>query len=186
MSLLSFAQWLDAQPLSTALHESLYAYPLIETTHVLTLCLFVGTVVMVDLRLLGVAFRDVPVSVMTSRVLPYTVVGFIIMFVTGVLLFYAIPIRTTQSIFFRVKVVMLIAAAINVWFFHRRVKRDREAWDGAAKPPLGARVSAGLSIALWSGVIVTGRMIAYNWFDCDRQPQPEWLNWAVGCVVDAA
>ncbi|MEM7221271.1 MAG: DUF6644 family protein [Pseudomonadota bacterium] len=186
MSLLSFAQWLDEQALSTALHESLYAYPLIETTHVLTLCLFVGTVLMVDLRLLGVAFRDVPVSVMTSRVLPYSVAGFVVMFITGLLLFYAIPVRTTQSIFFRVKVLMLIGAAINVWFFHRRVKRDRVSWDSAPRPPVSARISAAVSIVLWSGVIVTGRMIAYNWFDCDRQPQPEWLNWAVGCVVEAA
>ena len=92
--MLSFVEWLDTHALSTALHESFYMYPLIETTHVLTLCLFVGTVLMVDLRLLGVGFRDVPVSEVTSRLLPYSIAGFVIMFVTGLLLFYAIPVRT--------------------------------------------------------------------------------------------
>lgn len=183
--MLRFVEWLDTHAWSTALHESLYMYPLIETTHVLTLCLFVGTVIMVDLRLLGVGFREVPISQMTARLLPYSVVGFAIMFVTGVLLFYAIPVRTYQSIFFRVKVMMLVIAAVNVWFFHRRVARDRQRWDTQPKPPLGARVSAMVSIAMWCGVIVAGRMIAYNWFDCDRTPQSSFVNWAAGCVVEA-
>lgn len=183
--MLRFAQWLDTHAWSTALHESFYMYPLIETTHVLTLCLFVGTVVMVDLRLLGLTLREVPVSQVTARLLPYSVVGFVIMFVTGVLLFYAIPVRTYQSVFFRVKLLMLVVAAANVWFFHRRVARDRKRWDDQAVPPLGARLSAVVSISMWCGVIVAGRMIAYNWFDCDRQPQLDFVNWAAGCVVEA-
>ena len=181
--MLSFVEWLDTHALSTALHESYYMYPLIETTHVLTLCLFVGTVIMVDLRLLGVGFRDVPVSEVTSRLLPYSVAGFVIMFVTGLLLFYAIPVRTYQSLFFRVKVVMLVIAALNVWVFHRRLARDRVQWDKAARPPFAVRLSAGVSVAMWCGVVVAGRMIAYNWFDCDRQPQSDFVNWAAGCVV---
>ena len=181
--MLSFVEWLDTHAWSTALHESFYMYPLIETTHVLTLCLFVGTVMMVDLRLLGVGFREVPISQVTARLLPYTVAGFVVMFITGVLLFYAIPVRTYQSLFFRIKVIMLVVAAINVWVFHRRVARDRAQWDEQPKPPLGARISAVVSLAMWCGIIVAGRMIAYNWFDCDRQPQSDFVNWAAGCVV---
>ena len=77
-----------------------------------------------------------------------------------------------------------VAGALNAWWFHRRIERDRSKWDAAAFPPRSARAAAGTSLAIWAGVIVMGRMIAYNWFDCDRQPQPAFVNWFAGCVVD--
>lgn len=177
-----FAAWVDTHAWSTALHESLWVYPLVESTHVLTLMLFVGMLAMVDLRMLGVAFRDTPVSELTSRLLPWSVAGFVIMVGTGVLLFYAIPVRTAHSVWFRVKVVLLIAAAINAWWFHRRVSKDRERWDAQEKPPLGVRLAAATSLGVWTGVIVAGRMIAYNWFDCDKQPSA-FVAWAAGCAT---
>lgn len=184
LSLLWLAEWMAATAGSIALHESLYMYPLVESTHVLTLMLFAGTVILVDLRLLGFAFTSIPVSEFTSRLLPWTVAGFLIMTATGALLFYAIPVRSYQSIWFRIKVIVLLAAGINAWLFHRRVEQNRDQWDGNIVPPLGARISAATSLACWVVVIVTGRMIAYNWFDCDRQPQSAFINWAAGCVVD--
>ena len=102
---------------------------------------------------------------------------------TGILLFYAIPVRTYQSVWFRAKVIFLIAAAVNVWIFHKRVSRNRAEWDAASKPPLNARVTAATSLALWAGIIVFGRMIAYNWFDCYR-PQSDFVVWLAGCVVE--
>lgn len=175
-----FVRWLDETAGSTAIHESLLLYPLIESTHVLTLMLFAGTIAMVDLRLLGVAFREVPVSQMVARVLPYTVAGFVIMVVTGLLLFYAIPVRTFHSVWFRVKLVLIAAALVNILLFHARVQRSLPAWDTAPLPPWPARLSAGLSLSAWAGVIVMGRMIAYNWFDCDR-PQSAFVTWLASC-----
>jgi|SRR5579872_1563034 len=175
-----FVEWLAATPWSVALHESLYMYTYIEAAHVLGIMLFVGSIAMVDLRLLGLAFRGVPVSQMNARILPWTVVGFVLMATTGVLLFYAIPVRTWHSLWFRAKVVLMLAAAVNIWIFHRRVERDRDRWDGAARPPMGARISAAISLAAWIGVVVTGRMIAYNWFDCDK-PQPPVVAALASC-----
>ena len=175
------AQWLADTNGSIALHESLYMYPLIESVHVLTLCLFVGTAVMLDLRLLGLTLCQVPVSEVIRRFRPWTLAGFVVMVITGALLFYAIPVRTYQSIFFRVKIVMLVLAGLNVWIFHRRVQRTMSEWDTRPVTPRGARVSAMVSLVLWAGIIVAGRMIAYNWFDCDIQPQPAFVNWAAGC-----
>jgi hypothetical protein len=183
MSLLWLCEWLAGTRASIALHESQYAYPLVESTHVLTLMLFVGLVAMLDLRLLGVALRGVPVSSVTGRLLPWAIAGFVVMVVTGLLLFYAIPVRTYQSIFFRIKVVMLLFAAVNIGVFHRRVQPTIGQWDTHVRTPRGARAAAAISLALWAGVIVAGRMIAYNWFDCDIQPQPALVNWAAGCVV---
>ena len=184
MTLLPFCQWLASTPWSIALHESLFAYPLVETVHVLSLLLFVGSVSFVDLRLLGWTLRDVPVSEVASRVLPWTVVGFGIAVVTGALLFYAIPVRTYLSIFFRVKVIMLLVAGINAWLFHRYVQAGI-GWDSDPKPPLRARATGAISLLAWTAVIVMGRMIAYNWFDCDTGAQSGFIHWAAGCAAGA-
>ena len=185
MSLLPFSQWLAATPGSIALHESLYMYPLVESTHVITLCLFVGMSLVWDLRLLGVMLPNVPMTTMNRKVWPFMLVGFIIMSITGVLLFYAIPVRTYQSIFFRIKVILLVLAGLNVWMFHSNVWRRVAEWDQDAVPPRSARWAGALSLLFWICIIFAGRMIAYNWFDCDRQPQSAFVNWAAGCVVES-
>jgi hypothetical protein len=183
VTLLSLLEWLASTRWSIDLHESLYMYPLVESTHVLSLTLFVGLTAMMDLRLLGLTMRAVPVSQVTTRLLPWIRIGFGVMMFTGVLLFYAIPVRNYQNIFFRVKMVLLVLAGINVWYFHTRTERTVDAWDLAARTPKAARVAAIASLVLWASVVVTGRMISYNWFDCDIQPQPALINWAAGCVV---
>ena len=176
-----FLGWLGETPGSVALLESLYAWPFVESTHVLTLALFVGTTVMMDLRLLGVAFRKVPITSFTGRLLPWTHIGFIIMTVTGLLLFYSQPLRYYHNLFFRVKVLVLLLAGANVAIFHNGVHRHAAEWDHDSPPPRAARIAGAVSLAVWTIVVVTGRLIAYNWFDCDIQPQPGWVNWAAGC-----
>jgi hypothetical protein len=140
-------------------------YPIVESVHVLALCLFLGLAVMLDLRLLGVTMRSAPVSEFMERLLPWTAAGFVLMVISGALLFYAIPVRTYQNIFFRIKVVMLILSGLNVWVFHSGVYARMAEWDLDPVPPRRARVAAGLSLALWAGIVIAGRMIAYNWFD---------------------
>ena len=176
-------EWLAATENSTALRESLFMYPLVESSHVLFLLLFVGLTVMFDLRLLGLALTRVTVSDMANRILPWVRAGFAVMAFTGVLLFYAIPVRTYQSVWFRAKVIMLVLAAINIWYFHYRVFPNVELWDTDAKLPWKARRAGLASLILWGGIIVAGRFIAYNWFDCDIQPQSDFVNWFAGCVV---
>ena len=93
MSLLPFVQWLAKTPGSIALHESVFMYPLVESAHVLTLCVFLGMAVMFDLRLLGVTLTAVPMSQLKRRLGPWMTGGFIVMVITGLMLFYAIPVR---------------------------------------------------------------------------------------------
>ena len=83
MSLLSLCEWLANTSWSTAIHQSPWAYPAIESVHVLTLCLFLGTVVMLDLRLLGVALRRAPVSDVIEQLFPWTVAGLVVMVISG-------------------------------------------------------------------------------------------------------
>jgi hypothetical protein len=183
MSLLPFCQWLSETPASIALHESLYMYPLVESAHVLTLCLFVGMAVLLDLRLIGVALRRVPVSEVTTRLFPWMIAGFIVMVVTGSMLFFAIPVRSYQSIWFRMKMIMLVLAGLNAWVFQVGTHRRAAEWDLDRVPPRGARLAGVFSLVLWAGIIMSGRMIAYNWFDCDK-PQSPFIKRVAGCVVE--
>jgi hypothetical protein len=184
MSLLPFAQRLADQPWSIALHESLYGYPIVESVHVWALCLFVGLTVVLDLRLTGLTFRTVPVSEVVRRILPWQLAGFIVMVISGLLLFYAIPVRSYQNIFFRVKLVLLVVAGLNVWFFNSGVYLRIQSWDRDPIPPPRARVAGFASLMLWVLIIFCGRMIAYNWFDCDKQPQPQIVNTLAGCTAE--
>ena len=183
-ALLHFAQWLEAQPLSIGLHESFYLYNWIETTHVLTLMVSLGMLCIIDLRMLGVCLNELPASQIAERFKLPMLLGFGIMFLTGIILFSAIPVRTTQSLWFRIKLVLLVAAGVNAFLFHRHLKASSAAWDRDATPPLRTRFAGGLSLALWAGVIVTGRFIAYDWYDCGEN-NPPWIDDFIGCTAIA-
>src|SRR5260370_27475388 len=113
MSLTGFCEWLANTPGSITLHESLWVYPIVESVHVLALCLFLGLAVMLDLRLLGVRFRSARVSEVVERLLPWTTAGFVLMVLSGSLLFYAVPVPTFQNVVSRVKPARLIPAGLT-------------------------------------------------------------------------
>jgi len=182
--MLNFVEWLATTKWSIALHESLYLYPWIESSHVLFICFFFGTLIFVDLRLTGKVFGDLSIAEMNKKILPLTIIGFCLMSLTGLLLFYAIPIRNYQNIFFRIKIFLILIAGLNALFFHKRMSKEAKNWDKDSLVPTTMKVSAVASLFVWSLVIISGRLIAYNWFDCDRQPQTEWINFLTSCVVE--
>ena len=161
----AFFEWLENTGGSVAIRESILFYPLVETTHVLTLCLFLGMTATWDLRLVGLTFRKIPVSQVLDRLWPWAMAGFVVMVISGLLLFYSGPVRASQNIFFQVKMTMIALAGLNAFVFHKTVYRWVAEWDNEAVIPMRARVAGFLSLVLWSGVVVSGRMQAYNWFD---------------------
>ncbi|MDE0002468.1 MAG: hypothetical protein OXQ29_07220 [Rhodospirillaceae bacterium] len=167
MPLPEFFEWLAATPSSTALRESHYLYLAILATHVLTLTVFLGTAIIVDLRLLGLVMTRVPVSQILSRLLPWTTGGFVVMAASGALMFYASPSDRFVNLFFRTKMAMLVLAGLAVWIFFRTVHRGIGGWDNDPVPPRAARLAGGLTLMLWVAILVTGRMIPYQqyWFD---------------------
>lgn len=167
MSLVSFCEWLAATPGSIALHESLHLFLIVLTVHVMTLCVFVGMAVILGLRLLGLTMLRVPASEVVSRLHPWAVAGFLVMVISGALLFYAAPLDRYGNLFFRAKMAMLVLAVVTVWVFHKTVYRSVAKWDLDPVPPLGARVAGGVTLALWAAIILAGRMIPYQlyWFD---------------------
>ncbi len=164
MDFAAFFQWLEATPGSVFIRESLIVYPLIETTHVLTLCLFLGFIALLDLRLLGVGLRGVPVSQVAARLLPWALAGYTVMAISGTLLFYSGPVKAAGNIFFRIKMSMIVLAGINALVFHLTIHKRVASWDNDPSPPARAKLAGVLSLVLWSGVVICGRMQAYNWF----------------------
>ena len=181
--LFDFAQWLGSFESSTGLHESFYMYNWIESTHVLALMISLGMLFLIDLRMLGLALPNVPASKIAARLNLPMMIGFSIMIVTGLLLFFAVPVRTTQSIWFRFKFIMLFAAAINAWLFHKHMNESVSTWDSDPQAPKRLRVGAAVSLGLWAGIVTTGRLIAYDWYDCYRV-QSDLIAWAAGCMVE--
>jgi len=153
---------------SAQLQGSERLWMLLEGTHVLTLMLFAGTILFVDLRLLGLTLPNTPISRVTRSLLPYTVVGFVVMVISGVLIYFANPFEYYHNFAFRAKLVFLLLAAANIFIFHGRVQANQDQWDANPLPPTNVRRAAATSIALWIAVIVAGRCMAYEWFTCSK------------------
>jgi hypothetical protein len=161
MSFAQFLHWLSGTSLSVALREATWAEPVVETVHVLTLTLFLGFSVLLDLRLLGVILRRRRASEVLAQLNPWLFAGFAVMIVTGVLLFCGDPVSFYSTIFFRVKMIMLVLAGANVLIFNWTVGRRVADWDQDLNTPAGAKMAAVLSLVLWVGIIAAGRAIAY-------------------------
>ena len=160
----SWFEWLDAFPSSIAFRESYIVYPCFLTAHVIAVCLFAGLVMMMDLRLLGIGNLRTPLTQVQKRLFPWQMATMVISLLTGLMLFYGQPMRFYGNIFFWVKMVMIALTGVNAMAFHQLSYRNVNAWDSGGTLPLGSRLSGALSLVLWAGVIVSGRLIAYNWF----------------------
>ena len=165
MDLHTFFQWLEGTAGSIYIRESTIVYPLIETLHVLTLCLFLGLIGLWDLRLAGFGLRGVPVSQVGERLLPWALFGFVIMAISGALLFYSGPLKAAANPFFQVKMVMIALTGINALAFHLTVFKQVAVWDNSPTPPARVKWAGIISMVLWCGVVICGRMQAYNWFN---------------------
>jgi hypothetical protein len=149
--MLSICQWLQQTPVSVAIRESVWVFPILDAVHCVGIILVAGTIVIVDLRLLGFGMRRESVSSVIAQVLPWTFFGFAFMFVTGSLLAWAEPIKLYRSVFFRWKLLFLAIAGLNALLFHY-----------TTLTPARARLAGALSIACWICVIAAGRAIGYE------------------------
>jgi hypothetical protein len=158
--ILEFCHWLYELPWVVDLEESDNLFPIIESVHVLAIGLMAGTLITVDLRVLGATFRREPVRRIAETLLPYTWAGFALMVVTGLPLFAAESVKLINNPAFLVKLVLLVLAGVNALLFHLTVYRDVDDWGSSVTTPLAARLLAGTSALLWFSVIVAGRLIA--------------------------
>jgi hypothetical protein len=161
MFLLSICQWVDSTRWNAVMRQSNWAFPTLDTIHTLGIVLVAGTIMLVDLRLLGLALRSVPVAQLVARIVPSTLWGFALMLVSGGALFSSEAVKMYHSPAFRIKVVLLALAGLNALIFHRTIYRDAANWEPGPIAPLRARVAGLLSLIFWIGIIAAGRAIAY-------------------------
>jgi uncharacterized membrane protein len=167
MSIKSVFQAVEALPSSNAFRESLNAYPVALTTHVISMCLFAGLIIMMDLRLAGFGFQKTPFSELQKRLFPWQMLGLIVSSASGLVLFYGQPMRYYGKALFWTKMMLMVLAGLNALYFHLTTYRSVAKWDRDPMMPFGGRVAGVLSLALLAGVIIFGRLTAYNWFTYD-------------------
>ena len=147
---------------SRGMRESQYWFPALNLTHMLGLLVAAGTVIFWDLRLLGVGLRGTPVSQVGKSLLPWTWAGFSVMLVSGLPLVAMEAGRLYGNIFFRLKVLALVLAGVNVMMFHFNVYKSVDRWDGEVRTPFQARMAGGFSLLLWFAIMACGRAIGYT------------------------
>ena len=157
MSLQDFANTLAATPLAAELTDSTWLFGAVESVHVVALTLVLGSIALVDLRLLGLIERDTDADGFVRRLLPLTWGGFALAALTGSTLVFANPQGYFANTFFLGKLVLLALAGLNVLVFHRFVQPRRN--PGSALAP---RVSAGISLVLWFTIVSFGRWIGFT------------------------
>jgi hypothetical protein len=153
--------WLEGLSFPTAVRESAWLFPAIETVHVFALVLVVGSIITVDLRLLGFTNRDRPFTQLAKEMLPWTWVCFVIAALAGLMMFSSKATVYFSNIPFRIKMVCLLLAGINMMVFHWVGMREVVAWDTSV-PPRHARVAGGTSLLLWTLIVATGRWIGFT------------------------
>jgi hypothetical protein len=156
---------LEHTSLATAMRGELggeWLFPIVETLHVISLAMVFGSIVMVDLRLLGAASRNSAVSKLSHEVLPYTWGAYICAVVTGTLLFISKAHVYFYNLQFQLKFLCMFLAGVNMLVFHFGAYRHVREWDERHPPPRTAQLAGALSITLWIGVIFFGRWIGFT------------------------
>lgn len=153
----------------TAVRESELAYPIILSSHLATIAVFGGLILMTDLRLLGLALTKIPASQVIARTRPFKIVGLLIMLTLGIHLGGAKLADYYDNPYFDLKMTLLVMVAVHSFVFRRSVYRNPEAVDAPGGPPRAAKIAACLSMALWIGILSCGRWIAY-WDRPEGQP----------------
>ena len=155
---------LEASGLGQAMRQWLWLYPSVEIVHIVGIGLLFGSIVVFDLRLLGLA-RDIPVKRLARHVLPWSAGSFLLIVPSGLLMFTAHATEFIDSEVFVIKMLLIMAAGVNAALFHTITFRTADVWDSEEMrklpPPPSARLAGGLSLLIWISVIACGRLLAY-------------------------
>ena len=162
MTLTDILTALQQTPFATAIVEGSYLFPVIESIHVAAVVTVVGTISIVDLRLIGLAAHTRSIRQLMRQVLPLTWGAFAIALASGFLLFASKAVDYAANTPFRFKMALLLLAGVNMAVFHMTTYRSADGWDELTRTP-GAAKAAGLSsLAIWVGVICFGRWIGFT------------------------
>jgi hypothetical protein len=160
MSIVPTLEWIESTDLSTAIREGALLYPIIGGFHLLAIALFGGMLVATDLRLLGWAMQRRAVSDVVEQLRWWKRAGFVLLVASGLLLGWAEPLKLYRSPSFWVKMALLALVGVHALAFRKSVYANPRHLD--AHLTSQARLAAILSLTLWAGLILTGRLIAFD------------------------
>ena len=172
MDIAGLIKSLEASGLATTIRNSLFLFPLIESVHVIGLTMVFGTIVIIDLRLLGIASTRRRFTAIASDVFKWTWMAFAVTVTTGALMFMTNASTYYHSAYFRAKMALLALSGLNMLVFELTARRSIHAWDRNASAPASGRAVAVLSLVIWIGVIVLGRWIGFTTSSTPAQLDP--------------
>ena len=154
-------KWVNHTSMGKDIRDSAWLFPIIETLHIFGIISLVGATSILDLRLMGLTFRDEPVSKLAKRFLPWAWFGFIVQVITGILMFASEATKMYSNWAFQIKMLLILVAGLNAFVFHSLAYQSVDKWDQDPVAPLSARIAGSTSILLWFGIVAMGRWIAY-------------------------
>lgn len=155
-----FCAWLEATPVSETLQTVPWIVPAVQTVHILAIAAVMSSVLMINLRVFGVPGRDQPTG-FSTRFLPVIWWTLPILLATGIIMIVGEPVRSLENSVFQLKMCLLVTAIVMTLVYQRPLRRDPSFWHASAARRRSARVIAALSLALWVGIVFSGRWIAY-------------------------
>ncbi|HEY2455717.1 MAG TPA: DUF6644 family protein [Candidatus Acidoferrum sp.] len=159
--MLPWCRWLEQTSLGSAVRESLWLFPAIETLHLLGMAALLGTIAVFDLRLLGWLMPRQRVSDLGKRLLPWTWAAFALQVITGATLFMSEAVKVYTNPAFRLKMLLILLAGLQALIFHRTVYRNGVTWGDAEVSPMRAKIAGLVSLLLWLAVVAAGRFIGF-------------------------
>jgi uncharacterized membrane protein SirB2 len=153
--------WVSEQPLCLWLQENFFAIPAFQTLHILSIAILFGSVLMINMRVLGLAGLSRSMSQTLARYQPWLRGGLLALIMTGITLLISEPVRNGVNPIFWIKMLLLLAAVLTSLWFHGRVRARLAQWNDSAGASGALRLGAFLTIILWCAVMAGGRWIAY-------------------------
>ena len=153
--------WLEQTPLSQTIQVTSWIVPAVQTIHILAIAAVAGSAMMIDLRLLGAVAADQPLKDVSSRFLPFIWWPLLILLATGTIMIIGEPPRTLKNPVFQLKMALLLAAITVTGLFQYLLRRNPAFGGPGSRQRFAAAAIAILSMLLWSGIIFSGRWIAY-------------------------
>jgi uncharacterized membrane protein SirB2 len=156
-----FSDWLSLTPVSMLFQTVEWVIPMVQSVHILAIAIVMSSVIMVDLRLMGLMGHSQSISGLTRRFIPWVWWSLVVLLLTGLVLITAEPRRDLLNPVFQVKMVLVVAAIVVTAIFQETVRRNMEFWDLNPSRRMGAWATAVISLLLWSAIVGCGRWIAY-------------------------
>ena len=157
----SWLDWVGESQLGAAMRGDLWLYPMVEVVHIIGFAVLVGSVVMFDMRVLGLS-KNIAVTDLARHLLTWSLAALLLIVPAGLMMFSAHPHDFASNSIFILKLCLIATAGLNAALFHVGVYRSVDHWNTAVAAPGIAKCQALLSIALWLTVVLCGRLLAYT------------------------